>query len=482
MHRLLKRQLQRIYGKPLDLGTLSEREKNLVDVVSAAYEEYDRERKFVQYSLSMHVEELAQSEKALKQLNEELETRVAQRTQELENAKVRAEHAQARAELAAEVKSAFLANMSHEIRTPMNAILGMTELALRNGLDARNHNYVSKAKTAAENLLGIIDDILDFSKIEEGKLKLEPVPTRLVDVLKNVVMVTRQKATEKQIRLSVHLDQEVPDSLLCDPLRLGQVLINLVSNAIKFSHDGGVVRLLISLLHDGDKSARVRFAVADNGIGIAQEQLEKLFQPFTQADNSTTRRYGGTGLGLVISRNIVQSMGSDISVDTEPGAGSTFAFSLDLAKVAAQPQAIDPSAAAGAPDHERALAGLRGLHLLLVDDNAFNQELAVDMLRSQGLSVEVANNGLEALQRLETESFDGVLMDCQMPVMDGYEATRKIRAQARFSELPIIALTASTLQGDKEKVLAAGMNDHIAKPIDFVQMFATLSRWFAPNV
>lgn len=406
-----------------------------------------------------------------------LERLVEDRTRELDHANERLREAVVKAMEANRARGTFLANMSHEIRTPLNAILGMSYISLKAETDPKQRHYIEKIHRSAENLLGVINDILDFSKIESGKLEMESTRFRLEDVLDYVDNIVGLKCAEKGIRLSREIAPDVPMGLIGDPLRLGQVILNLANNAVKFTPENGAVSIGVEVQEKGAGTAVVlHFWMRDSGIGMSEEQQAKLFEAFTQADSTTTRKYGGTGLGLAISKNLVDLWGGRIWAESALERGSTFHFSVSLERQVGDisPRRTIPSQSL---DDVVVSARLRGAKVLLVEDNPINQELARELLRDNGIYVRTAGNGQEALEILDTEAFDGVLMDCQMPVMDGYQATRHLRQQARYRDLPIIAMTANVMKGDKEEALAAGMSDHIGKPINVHQMFETMAKW-----
>lgn len=450
------------------------------------------------FGTSTDIEDQKRAGQAILQANEELEGRVAQRTRQLEESIQELREAILLAEAASKAKSDFLASVSHEIRTPMNGILGMTEILLDTPLTQRQREYLGAVKTSAESLLALLHDILDLSKIEAGKLALRPAPFVLRQELEESLKPLALRAQHKGLHYRCQVAAEIPEVLVGDSLRLRQVLLNLLSNAVKFTESGEVtlsVGLSPSARRDDPKTTWVHFVVADTGIGISAEKQQSIFEPFVQGDSTLSRKYGGTGLGLSISTRLVEMMGGRIEVQSQPGAGSTFSFTVPLAEVdpgtgwhedkgKRQLLPLSPEPVTLSPAHPEAVSAApgEGIRVLLVEDNDCNRQVGVYLLEKHGYQVGVATSGPEALSRLEQEPFDLVLMDLGMPGMDGLQTTAALRQRetrqgiAPSRRLPIIALTAHVSPGDQQRSRAAGMDGHIFKPLDLQQLDQIVAR------
>jgi signal transduction histidine kinase len=408
------------------------------------------------------------AEAALRRHQASLEQTVAERTQALSIAKELAEAAN-------RAKSTFLANMSHELRTPLNGVLGMITLARRRMVDPKGLDQIDKATDAAKRLLAIINDILDLTKIEAERLNLEAADFKLGTVLDDMVDLVGESARRKGLELRVEASQATRNMSLCgDSLRLGQILLNLAGNAVKFTEHGDIV-LRVVARHETAAGIPLRFEVEDRGIGIAGEDQARLFSAFEQADGSTTRRFGGTGLGLAISKRLAQMMGGEIGVDSTPGQGSTFWFTVRLPRGAEAPPSIPD--ALRAEELEQALQWFSGMRILLVEDEPINAEITLALLEQVGMRADVAVDGLAAVARARERKYALILMDVQMPGLNGIEATRAIRGESRNRDTPILALTANALEEDRRACLDAGMNAHVGKPFNAVTFYEALLHW-----
>lgn len=428
------------------------------------------EVEFLGESFNGMIAALATSQKALLEQQSLLEKRIQERTDQLEEA-------MRGAQAANQAKSEFLAQISHELRTPMNGVIGMLDMALDRELSPELNEQLHTAQNCAYNLLSLLNDILDLSKIEAGKMTLEKIPLDVRALVADCIKVHQPKASENSVSLETETTPDLPQQILGDPLRIRQILENLVSNAVKFTEHGTVV-----VRTGGKFTAPGRFLleiqVQDSGTGIPADKLLHIFNKFTQADGTVSRKFGGTGLGLAITRSLAELHGGEVHVESDLGRGSTFTVTLPCE--AGVGTTLESAAPAVAPAPVDARGGVR---ILVVEDNHVNQKVVTAVLRKRGFSIELANDGQEALQKLETsDTFDLVLMDVQMPVLDGLEATRLIRKEPRWNSLPIVAMTAHAMNGDKERCLEAGMNGYISKPVHPSLLLSTVDEFILQRI
>ncbi|HZU26118.1 MAG TPA: response regulator [Bryobacteraceae bacterium] len=418
-------------------------------------------------SFNSMIEALVASRKEIRQHQDLLEERIRQRTEELEEAMLRSE-------AASQAKSEFLANMSHELRTPMAGILGMIDVTLESELNSEQREQLETAQRCAWSLLALLNDILDLSKIESGRMGLEQIPFNIKAVLHDCVKSLQPRAGRSEVELSCEIAADVPDEVFGDPLRVRQIFANLLSNAVKFT-ERGYIRARLFAPVQNDLEVTLRFEVEDTGIGIPKDKLPLIFDKFTQADGSVSRRYGGTGLGLAITQRLVDLHRGQIRVQSEVGKGSIFSADLTCLLVSPGQQTT-----AAEEEHQQAVADQRSAanRILVVEDNQVNQKVVTAVLKKRGFEIELANNGEQALTKLENSTaFDLILMDVQMPVLDGLEATRRIRQNPRWRELPILAMTAHAMNGDRERCIDAGMNGYISKPVHPSHLLRVLSEY-----
>ncbi|MDP1525186.1 MAG: ATP-binding protein [Rhodocyclaceae bacterium] len=421
------------------------------------------------------LDSLERQQAELQKYQHHLETLVEERTAALSVAKEAAEAAN-------RAKSTFLANMSHELRTPMNGVMGMIDLVARRITDAKQKEQLLKAHQSAKNLLHIINDILDISKIEAERLTLDQVSFNFGEVLENLASLFAQKIQDKGLSLRIELAPALTHhEFVGDPLRLGQVLLNLTGNAIKFTEQGSIT-VRTRMIEENAHDVLLRCEVQDSGIGIAAEDQKRLFTAFEQADGSMTRKYGGTGLGLAISKRLVRMMGGEIGVESAVGQGSTFWFTIRLGRASAVNAAVSPAPTFAQNTAEAQLkTQFAGIRVLLAEDEPINQEVSSGLLEEAGLQVDLAEDGLEAVALARQNRYALILMDIQMPKLNGVDATRAIRALPGYGQIPILAMTANAFDEDRQVCLDAGMDDHIAKPVVPAHLYETLLRWMPPQ-